>query len=81
MTCALRWRAIVGASSSLVQDGDRLASDARHELGLAIYDEALRMSGLANNLLDMARLQAGAVVLNKQCKPLERVIGGRVGRI
>jgi two-component system sensor histidine kinase KdpD len=68
--------AIVGASSSLVRDGDKLASHARQELGLAIYDEALRMSGLANNLLDMARLQAGAVVLNRQWQPLEEVVGG-----
>ncbi len=34
------------------------------------------MSGLANNLLDMARLQAGAVVLNRQWQPLEEVVGG-----
>jgi two-component system sensor histidine kinase KdpD len=68
--------AIVGASSSLVRDGDKLPSHARQELGQAIYDEALRMAGLANNLLDMARLQAGAVVLNRQWQPLEEVVGG-----
>jgi len=68
--------AIVGASSSLVRDGDRLDSHARHELGQAIYEEATRMSGLANNLLDMARLEAGAVVLNRQWQPLEEVVGG-----
>lgn len=68
--------AIVGASSSLIQDGDRLASQARHELSQAIYDEAMRMSGLANNLLDMARLQAGNIVLNRQWQPLEEVVGG-----
>ncbi len=68
--------AIVGASSSLVRDGDKLASEARQELGQTIYDEAMRMAGLANNLLDMARLQAGAVVLNRQWQPLEEVVGG-----
>ena len=68
--------AIVGASSSLVRDGDRLNSHARHELGQTIYDEATRMTGLANNLLDMARLEAGAVVLNRQWQPLEEVVGG-----
>lgn len=68
--------AIVGASSSLVRDGDRLDGHARHELSQAIYDEATRMSGLANNLLDMARLEAGAVVLNRQWQPLEEVVGG-----
>jgi two-component system sensor histidine kinase KdpD len=68
--------AIVGASSSLIRDDDKLDERARHELGQAIYDEAIRMAGLANNLLDMARLEAGAVVLNRQWQPLEEVIGG-----
>jgi two-component system sensor histidine kinase KdpD len=68
--------AIVGASSSLVRDGDRLTSHARNELGQAIYDEAIRMAGLANNLLDMARLEAGTIVLNRQWQPLEEVVGG-----
>jgi two-component system sensor histidine kinase KdpD len=68
--------AIVGASSSLVRDSDKLDDQARRELGQAIYDEAIRMAGLANNLLDMARLEAGAVVLNRQWQPLEEVVGG-----
>jgi two-component system sensor histidine kinase KdpD len=68
--------AIVGASSSLVRNDDRLDDHARHELSQAIYDEAIRMAGLADNLLDMARLEAGAVVLNRQWQPLEEVVGG-----
>ncbi len=68
--------AIVGASSSLVRDGEKLDELARHELSQAIYDESTRMASLANNLLDMARLQAGAVVLNRQWQPLEEVVGG-----
>jgi len=68
--------AIVGASSSLIRDSDRLDDQARLELGQAIYDEATRMAGLANNLLDMARLEAGAVVMNRQWQPLEEVVGG-----
>ena len=68
--------AIVGASSSLVRDDDKFDNHARHELSLTIHDEAIRMAGLANNLLDMARLEAGAVVLNRQWQPLEEVVGG-----
>ncbi len=67
--------AIVGASSSLVHDSERLNAQARQELSQAIHDEAVRMSGLANNLLDMARLQVGGVVLNRQWQPLEEVVG------
>ncbi|MBI1174026.1 MAG: DUF4118 domain-containing protein [Sideroxydans sp.] len=68
--------AIVGASSSLLWDNNRLDNQARLELSQSIYDEAVRMTGLANNLLDMARLEAGAVVLNRQWQPLEEVVGG-----
>jgi two-component system, OmpR family, sensor histidine kinase KdpD len=68
--------AIVGASSSLLRDSDKLDAQARQELGQSIYEEAIRMAGLANNLLDMARLEAGAVVLNRQWQPLEEVVGG-----
>ncbi|MFA6014428.1 MAG: sensor histidine kinase KdpD [Gallionellaceae bacterium] len=68
--------AIVGASGSLMRDGDKLNSHARQELSLAIYNEALRMTSMANNLLDMARLEVGAVVLNRQWQPLEEVVGG-----
>ncbi len=68
--------AIVGASSSLLRDSDKLDAHARQELGQSIYEEAIRMAGLANNLLDMARLEAGAVVLNRQWQPLEEVVGG-----
>jgi len=40
-----------------------------------IHDEALRMTALVNNLLDMGRLQAGEVKLNLQWQPLEDIIG------
>ena len=33
------------------------------------------MNSLVNNLLDMARLQSGAVKLNRQWQPLEEVVG------
>jgi two-component system sensor histidine kinase KdpD len=67
--------AIVGASSSLMLDGDKLTREARQELGQAIYDEAIRMAGLANNLLDMARLESNTVILNRQWQPLEEIVG------
>jgi len=41
----------------------------------AIRDQAMRLSGLVGNLLDMARLNAGEVKLRKEWQPLEEVIG------
>jgi two-component system sensor histidine kinase KdpD len=45
------------------------------EIAASMHEEALRMNSLVNNLLDMARLQAGAVKLNRQWQPLEEVVG------
>ena len=67
---------IVGASSSLIESEAKLSQEARLELGRTIYEEARRMTKLANNLLDMARLEAGSVRLNRQWCPLEEIVGG-----
>ncbi|MGZ8151513.1 MAG: DUF4118 domain-containing protein [Methylovulum sp.] len=72
---------IVGAASTLVENDARLSADDRRELSLTIYDEALRMSNLTNNILDMARLDAGKVKLNRQWCPLDEVIGAALTRL
>jgi two-component system sensor histidine kinase KdpD len=41
----------------------------------AIHEEALRMTGIVTNLLDMARLQAGSLQLNRQWTLLEETVG------
>jgi len=66
---------IVGSASALVEEDTTLKAENKLELSRAIYDEAQRMSNLVNNILDMARLDAGAVELNKQWVPLEEIIG------
>ncbi|MGF6634167.1 DUF4118 domain-containing protein [Paraburkholderia tuberum] len=45
------------------------------ELVDAIHEEALRMTGIVTNLLDMARLQAGSLQLNQQWTLLEETVG------
>jgi len=72
---------IVGASSSLVEDTGRLTSTAKEELSHTIYEEAQRMANLANNILDMARLDAGKVSLNLQWVPLEEIVGSVMARL
>jgi two-component system sensor histidine kinase KdpD len=44
-------------------------------IATSMREVALRMNSLVNNLLDMARLQSGAVRLNRQWQPLEEVVG------
>ena len=50
-------------------------TDQQQELVLAMRNSALRMNAQVANLLDMARLESGAVKLNRQWQPLEEVVG------
>ena len=72
---------IVGAASTLVEEDARLSATDRQELSHTLYDEALRMSNLANNILDMARLEGGQASLNLQWYPLDEIIGGALTRM
>jgi two-component system sensor histidine kinase KdpD len=72
---------IVGASSSLIDGGTHLTEVGKLELGKTIYEEAQRMTRLANNLLDMARLESGSVKLNLQWCPIEEIVGGVLTRL
>ena len=68
---------IVGFASMLAEgpSGDERSGPQAQELAEAIHDEALRMTGLVTNLLDMARLQEGSMRLNRQWSSIEEVIG------
>ncbi|BAO85954.1 MULTISPECIES: sensor histidine kinase [Caballeronia] len=68
---------IVGFASVLEEQAREAGGgeQASQELVHAIHEEALRMSGLVVNLLDMARLQAGAIRLNRQWSMLEETVG------
>ena len=72
---------LVGASSSLITDANRLSDAARAELAATVHDEATRMTALVNNLLDMARLESGAIALAREWTPLEEIVGSVLGRL
>jgi two-component system sensor histidine kinase KdpD len=65
---------LVGVSESLANSRPALAP---LQLAMAhdLHDEALRMSALVANLLDMARIQSGEVKFNLQWHDLEEVVG------
>ena len=65
---------IVGFASMLSRNA-QTPGPLRTELVDAIHEEAQRMTGLVTNLLDMAKLQAGGVQLNRQWQMLEEVVG------
>ncbi|MCI1003519.1 DUF4118 domain-containing protein [Herbaspirillum sp. C7C8] len=64
---------LVGSADVLAAD-DRLDDDAR-AMARTISEQSQKMVGLMNNLLDMARLQAGVVTLNRQWNALEELTG------
>ena len=68
---------IVGFASMLAGEPGGVKVDEKHalELAEAIHDEALRMTGVVTNLLDMARLQEGSMKLHRQWSSIEEVIG------
>jgi len=66
--------ALVGLAETLSL-GKPPASDEQRAVAESIRLSALRMNALVNNLLDMARLEAGAVQLNRAWQPLEEVVG------
>ncbi|MGJ9416516.1 two-component system sensor histidine kinase KdpD [Massilia sp. CMS3.1] len=65
---------LVGLSESLTRSKPALVP-GQLEMAQGLHDEALRMSALVANLLDMARLQSGQVKLNREWQALEEAVG------
>jgi len=72
--------AIAGASSTLVDDAG-LDTATRHELAESIFEESERLNRLVVNLLDMTRLDAGALQVRKEWQVVEEVVGVVLNRL
>jgi len=72
---------ITGATSSLLADGAPLPAPVRRELVETIAEEAQRLNRLVGNLLDMTRLESGAVPVRREWHSLEEVVGSALGRL
>ena len=71
---------ITGAATSLLNEG-HLDPAARLELARSIYRESDRLDRLLKNLLDMMRIEAGAVQLSKEWHPVDEVVGAALARL
>jgi two-component system sensor histidine kinase KdpD len=65
---------IEGAASTLLQDAD-LDPGARQELATTIVQESHRMGRLVANLLNMIRVESGALQVHKEWQLLSDVVG------
>jgi two-component system sensor histidine kinase KdpD len=66
---------IEAASSSLLHGLGQLPPGAARDNVALIFDEAQQMTSMANNILDMTRLEASAVELDRQWYPVEELVG------
>jgi two-component system sensor histidine kinase KdpD len=71
---------ITGAVTSLRQYAELYDAAARDELAGTIQDEAERLARFVTNLLDMARLEAGGIALDRQPVDVGEVVGTALQR-
>ncbi len=71
---------ITGSASSLLESGERLDPGTRQDLLETVHEEAERLNRLVQNLLEMTRLESGALQLRSEWHPVEEVIGAALGR-
>jgi K+-sensing histidine kinase KdpD len=72
---------VTGAATTLLEDDAKLTTAARRDLTETIHEEAQRLSRLVRNLLDMTRVQSGALRVTKEWQPLEEVVGAALARV
>jgi two-component system sensor histidine kinase KdpD len=72
---------VTGATSSLLDEHGPRDEGTRRELLETAHEEALRLNRLVRNLLDMTRLEAGALKVHKELQPLEEVVGAALERM
>jgi two-component system, OmpR family, sensor histidine kinase KdpD len=73
--------AIAGAGSTLSVSGQAMSAETRKELADSIVAETDRLNRLISNLLDMTRLEAGSMQLDRQWHPLDELVGAVVQRL
>ncbi len=70
-----------GTASALVDDGDVLPAATRRELAATLLEETERLERQVRNLLDMTRIESGAVRIQKEWQSVEEVVGGALARV
>lgn len=68
---------LVGMADAMLASKPVL-SNAQQEIATTIRERARSLSGMVTNLLEMARLQSGNLVLHQEWQPIEEVIGASI---
>ena len=72
---------MTGASSSLVEIGEGLGADERRALARSLFDQAREMSEHVSKVLQMTRLESGAIVLERDWASLAEIAGAMLRRL
>ena len=70
---------ITGTATALTSD--KIDTAERRELAETIVQEAERLNRLVRNLLDMTRVEAGALRIHKEWQPVEEVVGSALAAV
>ena len=73
---------VMGSSASSLLEGEsQLPAGPQRQMVETINDEALRMTHIVNNILDMTKLESGPVQLDRQWYPFEEIVGAVLDRL
>jgi len=73
--------AITGAVSTLLRDDVAINEANRLDLLQTIYEEAERLNRIVKNVLDITRLESGAIRIEKDIQSLEEIVGVVLNRL
>jgi two-component system sensor histidine kinase KdpD len=73
--------AITGAATTLLQRDVLIDTESRLDLVKTIQEEAERLNLIIKNVLDMTKLESGAIKLNKEWQSLEEIVGVALNRL
>ncbi|MEP6656158.1 MAG: DUF4118 domain-containing protein [Betaproteobacteria bacterium] len=72
---------MAGASSSLVESGERLTAADRLALAKSVFDQAREMSEHVAKVLQMTRIETGAIKLDRDWAALSEIVGSVLARL
>jgi two-component system sensor histidine kinase KdpD len=73
--------AITGSADTLLRGGEGLDAGTRNGLIRSIHEEAERLNRIVRNVLNMTRLESGAIRIRKEWQALEEIVGVVIDRL
>jgi two-component system sensor histidine kinase KdpD len=66
---------ITGAASTLIHGGKKIPEEKQKEMIQSIHEEAEHLNHIIRNVLNITRLEAGTIRVNKEWHSLEEIVG------